>query len=163
MNHEAPQLLVALEASGVGQVIRQSVWIYPTANVLHVVALAVFAAAVAVMDLRLIGAFSASPPADVVVPARRATKLALALLAASGVVLFIAEASHVALNRVFQVKFALIAAGILNALLVGHWLVPVLADDQHSRSLPVRIRAAAAISLAIWLAVATSGRLIAYI
>ena len=42
------------------QAIRQSTWIYMAANVGHIVSLMVFAGAVAVMDLRMAGAFAAT-------------------------------------------------------------------------------------------------------
>jgi hypothetical protein len=38
MNHAAPAIFQALEASWFGAGIRQSVWLYPLANVTHVVA-----------------------------------------------------------------------------------------------------------------------------
>ena len=162
MNEAAPQILVALEASGAGQAIRQSVWIYPAANVAHVVALAVFAGAVAVMDLRLLGAFAATRPADVIIPARRFAIAGLSLLALTGAVLFTAEASHVALNPVLQLKAALIALGIANALLLGRVPEATLARIAPHVPLPARVRGAAMLSLAIWLSVAACGRLIAY-
>ncbi len=111
MLHEAPQFLIALEQSALGAAIRQSVWAYPAANVGHIVALTLFAGSVATMDARLLGAFAAAPPASIVRPARRMAAIGLLLMAATGSVLFIAEASHVAMNRVFQIKAMLIALG----------------------------------------------------
>ena len=64
MLDSAPGLFVALEGSGVGQAIRQSTWIYMAANVGHILALVVFAGAVAVLDLRMAGAFAATSPGD---------------------------------------------------------------------------------------------------
>ena len=72
MLDSAPAVFVALEGSGLGQTIRQSSWIYMTANVGHIVALVVFAGAVAVLDLRMIGAFAATAPGRVLTGARRA-------------------------------------------------------------------------------------------
>lgn len=162
MQHGAPQILVALEQSGLGAAIRQSAWAYPTANVGHIVALSILAGAVAIMDARLLGAFAAAPPASVVRPARRLAALALALMALTGGTLFIAEASHVALNRVFQVKMGLLALGLANALLVARALDKALQETPASQPLPSRIRSAAWVSLAIWISVAACGRLIAY-
>ena len=48
---------------------------------------------------------------SVVRPARRVAMLGLLLMALTGSVLFTAEASHVAMNPVFQIKAALIALG----------------------------------------------------
>src|SRR5215510_10851554 len=119
MPHDAPHILTALEQSGLAAAIRQSVWAYPAANVGHIVALTLFAGAVAIMDGRLLGAFAAAPPASIIRPARRAAMIGLLLMALTGSMLFTAEASHVAMNRVFQIKAGLIGLGILNALLVS--------------------------------------------
>ena len=162
MLHDAPQVLIALEQSGLAAAIRQSVWAYPAANVGHIVALTLFAGSVAIMDVRLLGAFAAAPPADVVRPARRAAMLGLLLMAVTGSVLFTAEASHVGLNPVFQIKAALIALGLLNALLAGRALNAVLDDARAFEPLPSRVRLSALLSLLIWISVAACGRLIAY-
>lgn len=159
---EAPQLLIALEQSVLGAAIRQSVWAYPAANVGHILALTLLAAAVAVMDLRLLGAFPAAPPMAVVRPARIVAVLGLLLMALTGFVLFAAEASHVAMNSVFQIKAGLIALGLLNAvLLAGPALAKMNGAGAHP-AIPARARWAAVLSLTIWLAVAACGRLIAY-
>ena len=162
MLHDAPQFLQALEQSAFASAIRQSAWAYLTAKVGHILALTLFASAVSIMDLRLLGAFPASPPGAVVRPARRVAMLALLLMAATGFVLFAAEATHVAGNGVFQIKAVLIALGVANALLVAHALGPELDETPAFKPLPARVRAAAALSLAIWLSVAACGRLIAY-
>jgi len=162
MLHDAPQFLQALEQSGFAAAIRQSTWTYATANVGHILALTLFAAAVAIMDLRLLGAFAASPPAAVVRPARRMAIVGLLLMAATGFLLFAAEATHVASNPVFQIKAALIGLGIVNALLVARVLAPALDETPALTPLPARVRLAAGLSLAIWLSVAACGRLIAY-
>ena len=109
------------------QTIRQSVWIYPLANILHIVSLTAFAGAIAVMDLRMLGAFSATAPAGVIVPAQRIAVLTLLIQMVTGLVLFTAEASHVALNAVFQTKAALIVLALTNALLIQQRLSAALA------------------------------------
>ena len=162
MLHDAPQFLQALEQSGFAAAIRQSTWAYATANVGHILALTLFAAAVAIMDLRLLGAFAAAPPAAVVRPARRMAIVGLLLMATTGFMLFAAEATHVASNPVFQLKAVLIGLGIINALLVARVLAPALDETPALTPLPVRVRLAAGVSLAIWLSVAACGRLIAY-
>jgi len=159
---DAPQVLVALEQSGLGAAIRQSTWIYPTANVGHILALTLFAGGLAAMDARLLGAFAAAPAAAIVRPARRVAAAGLALMILTGSVLFTAEASHVAMNPVFQIKAGLIALGIVNALAVARPLAAALAEGAPGAPMPARVRLAAALSLAIWLSVAACGRLIAY-
>jgi len=160
--HDAPHVLIALEQSGLAAAIRQSVWAYPAANVGHIVALTLFAGSVAIMDARLIGAFAATPPANVVRPARRMAVLGLLLMLLTGSVLFAAEAGHVGTNPVFQVKFALIVLGLSNAFLTGRAVQPLLDSIPPFAPLPRRVRLSAFFSLGIWVCVAACGRLIAY-
>jgi hypothetical protein len=160
--HDAPQFLIALEQSGLGAAIRQSSWVYPVANIGHIVALTLFAASVAIMDLRILGAFAGTTPASVVHPARRMAMLGLGLMALTGLMLFTAEASHVAMNSVFQIKAVLIALGILNALLIAGPALANIAEVPANAALPARARVAAVVSLLTWVLVAACGRLIAY-
>jgi hypothetical protein len=162
MEHAAPAVFVALEHSGFAAAIRQSTWIYPVANVGHIVALVCFAAAVATMDLRLLGVFAGTAPGPLIARARRFAVAAFCGLAATGFLLFSAEASHVAINPVFQIKMALVVLGLLNAgvfeLAAKRWIAALAAGA----ATPLPARAAGFFSLGIWLAVAASGRAIAY-
>ena len=162
MNSAAPGFLIALETSEIGAYIRQSVWTYPTANVAHVVAIVLFAGAIAVMDVRMMGALSGSDPARVVRAARRAAIAALALVLLSGAVLFIAEASHVALNPVFQIKLGLIAFGVVHALFVGGRAVRALDGLGPQAPMPAFARFTGGLSMLTWLSVVGLGRYIAY-
>lgn len=159
---EAPAFLLALEQSGIGQTIRQAAWLYPIANTGHILALMLFAAAAALMDLRILGAFGATMPASVIIPARRASMLGLGLMVLTGVMLFVPDAARVGTHRVFQIKAGLIALGIANALLIAGPALRGIANTPPHVLLPQRARAAAILSIAIWLCVAASGRLIAY-
>ena len=162
MPHDAPHILTALEQSGLAAAIRQSIWAYPAANVGHIVALTLFAGSVAIMDARLIGAFAATPPADVVRPARRMAVLGLLLMLLTGLVLFAAEAGHIGTNPVFQVKAALIVLGLSNAFFAGRAVRPLLDSVPAFVPLPRRVRLSAYFSLGIWVCVAACGRFIAY-
>lgn len=163
MDAAAPAIFVAIEQSGLGAAIRQSVWAYPLANVTHIVGLTLFAASVAVMDLRLLGAFAETGPARVIRPARRSAMAAFALMLASGAALFVAEASHIVMNPVFQIKVALIALALANAATLGRRAVTEAVPLAPGQPMPPRVRRAAALSIGLWLAVAAAGRLIAYV
>lgn len=162
MNAAAPGFLIALETSEIGAMIRQSVWIYPTANVAHVVAIALFAGAIGVMDIRMMGGMTGSDPARVVRGARRAVVVALVGVLLSGVVLFTAEASHVALNPVFQIKMGLVAFGLLHAVFAGGRAVRALDGLGPQAPMPGFARVAGALSILTWLSVVGLGRYIAY-
>ena len=157
MLEDAPQVLIAQE-QGFGAVVRQSTWAYPAANIGHVMSLVLFVGAVAVMDVRLLGAFPRTPWPDVVAPFRRLAAAGLLLMLLSGCVLFAAEASHLAGNRVFQVKMLLLVAALANAVAAG-WQLRSL---PQAAEIPSVVRVSAALSLMLWLAIAGAGRTIAY-
>jgi hypothetical protein len=162
MLDSAPAVFVALEGSGLGQTIRQSSWIYMTANVGHIVALVAFAGAVAVLDLRMVGAFAATAPGRVLAGARRGVVAAFAGLLLTGAVLFTAEASHVIMNPVFLLKLALIALGFVNVALFELFTAAKVRDLPPLAPLPAAAKRAGIASLTIWIAVAICGRSIAY-
>ena len=162
MEHAAPALFQALEASGFAAGIRQSPWLYPLANVTHVLAVVVFFACVAVMDMRLLGALAATSPGRLIARGRTAAVVAFLFVAASGFLLFAAEASHLVLNRVFQFKLALIALALCNVVLFEWMVRPRIAKFAPGDRLPEVARASALASLAAWLAIVICGRSIAY-
>ena len=61
MEHQAPAIFVALEQSAFAAAIRQSIWLYPLANVGHIVALACFAGRGAVSVRELVEATAQRP------------------------------------------------------------------------------------------------------
>jgi len=162
MLDSAPAIFVALEGSAFGQAIRQSHWLYMAANVGHVVSLAVFAGAIAVMDLRMAGAFAATAPGQLLRRARLFAIVAFLGLVLTGSVLFTAEASHVIMNPVFQVKAALIMLGLINVALFEIFTAPKVRDLPPLVPLPAAAKRAGIASIAIWLLVAACGRSIAY-
>jgi len=162
MTEDAPAIFQALEASNFAATIRQSVWLYPFANVGHIVALVCFAGAIAVMDLRLIGALAATAPAKVIGRARRVVIVALCALAATGFLLFSAEASHVIMNPVFLTKMSLVAAGIVNVTIYEFGAKRAVMALPPGAAMPQVARVAGFVSLGIWIVVAGLGRTIAY-
>src|SRR5262249_31124527 len=94
----APEFFVTFEQSGFSASIRQSPWLYPAANVGHIIFLVFFAGTVAVMHVRLLGGFAATNPAPMLGRARRLAIVAFAGMMLTGFVLFAAEAGHLARN-----------------------------------------------------------------
>jgi hypothetical protein len=162
MNDAAPAIFVALEQSGFAAAVRQSPWLYPVANVGHILSLTFFAGAIAVMDIRLLGGLSATSPGPLLARARNFAVAALAGMAVTGFFLFSAEASHLALNPVFQLKAILVAAGLINVAIYEFWAKHAVEHLAPGASTPARAKVAGVLSLAIWVAVAACGRSIAY-
>jgi hypothetical protein len=162
MTHEAPAIFVALEQSGFATAIRQSPWLYPAANVGHIVSLVFFVGAVAVMDVRLLGGLAMTAAGPLLSRARGFAVAALVGMAVTGFVLFSAEASHLAVNPVFQLKAALVGAGLVNVALYEFMARREVEKLPPGAIMPARARIAGLLSLVIWVAVAACGRSIAY-
>jgi uncharacterized membrane protein len=149
-------ILAAVQQSGYGALVRQSVFLYPLANVLHVLAVLVFFASVAVMDMRLLGVLKGMPVEAVIAHLRPLAIGALVIVVVTGITLFVPEAGAIARNPAFQVKLAAIALGFVNVLVNARTL-------RQAGEGAVLVRATAGASLVLWLAVAACGRLIAYL
>ena len=162
MTGEAPAIFVALEQSGFGAAVRQSTWLFPMANVGHILALALFAGALAVMDVRLLGGLAATSPAHVLMRARRVAIAAFVLLAVTGFMQFAADASHLIINPVFQIKLALIGLGLVNLAIFEFGVKRAVTGLGPGAAMPAGAKTAGFMSIAIWLAVAACGRTIAY-
>ena len=58
-----PAWALALEHSALGETLRQAMWLYPIANVLHVLAVVAMVGSILAFDLRLMGAAKSLPVA----------------------------------------------------------------------------------------------------
>src|SRR6266849_2508324 len=113
-------------------------WLYPAANVGHIVSLTLFAGAVAVMDVRLLGGLAATAPARLLGRARAFAVVALLGMAVTGCVLFSAEASHLVLNPAFQLKVVVAAAGLINVAIYELWGRRVVERLAPGAAMPAR-------------------------
>ena len=157
-----PLWAVALQDSALGLGIRHSTWIYPTANIVHVLGIALLVGSIIALDLRLLGAgrklMTAVAASTFLTPI---TLFGILLVVPSGLTLFIADAGPLAANRILQIKFVLIALGLLNAIVFRLlWEKRLARWDRLSSPLG---RSQVMLSIAIWLGVPTLGRLIAYL
>ena len=158
------ETLTALQNLEPVAALRTSRWVYPLVNTAHIAGLALLFGAIAPLDLRLLGAWRSVPLhllARVLQPVAAA---GLALAVAAGLLLFVVSATRYAAMPIFLVKLALIAAALANAMLLRRhpdWVlarVPGLAAEPSTR-----LKAAAGLSLALWLAAILCGRLIGYL
>src|SRR6201997_3855246 len=150
------EAMKALEESGLGQLARGSGWLYPLANMTHVLGAALLVGAIATFDIQVL---RRAPGAAIVL--RAVTPIAVAgVLAqfASGIVLLSADAMPVVVNPAFQFKMAMLVLGLLNVALFRWRFGAALKDDTPLEG----AHGLAAVSLASWTLVLLAGRFIAY-
>lgn len=149
--------MLSLERSGFGQAARSTVWLYPLANLVHVLGAALLLGSIATFDIAVLRRMPAAAVLGRVAIPIAAFGLLLQLL--SGSVLLAAEASALVRNPAFQLKMAMLLLGLANIALFH-----VLFGSGLDRGGGVdRARPFAALSLAVWVVVLLAGRAIAYI
>jgi hypothetical protein len=152
-----------LERSAVGTALRESVWLYPGVEIVHIVSFAVLVGAAVLFDLRLLGlsrGVSVQALAGHLLPFAR---LGLAVAAPTGVLLFIADATALSGNPAFRIKLALIALAILNTVIFHRWTARSMSAWDIGQPTPLGAKLAGVVSLVLWTAVVAGGRLIAYV
>ena len=130
---------------------------YPVANTVHVLALVLLLGGIGLVDLRVMGMFRTLP----LQPLSRAlvplAATGVLVLAASGSILFAADAEALARQDTFRLKLILIAIALANVALFRLRYGAVVADPP-----PAGARLLALASLLLWTSVAICGRMIAY-
>jgi hypothetical protein len=151
-------LFEAIENSGLGQLARSSVWLYPSANLLHVLGATLLVGSIIVFDILLLRrrydvARAVSGTALTI------AGLGLALQVTSGIVLFSAEATALVRNPVFLIKLVIILVGLANIALYH------AAKNAAPRTpgIPPNAPFHAAASAVIWIGAVLAGRAIAYV
>ena len=156
----------ALEASGLGQAMRQWLWLYPAVEIVHIVGIGLLFGSIVVFDLRLLGLARDIPVkrlARHVLPWSAGSFL---LIVPSGLLMFTAHATEFIDSEVFVIKMLLIMAAGVNAGLF-HTITYRTADVWDSEEMrklppPPSARLAGGLSLLIWISVIACGRLLAY-
>lgn len=155
--------LTALQELAPVAALRSGRWSYAAVNAAHIVGLALLFGAIVPLDLRLMGWRRSVPIAAL---ARLLLPLAiggLVLAIAAGALLFATRAVEYAALTLFQVKMALVACGVVNALLLHRAVQWETAQAVAGAMPPTRLRVAGALSIALWLSVIVCGRMLAFV
>jgi hypothetical protein len=158
-----PAWLVAIERSGLARVMRESLWTYPIVEIVHIVGFVILVGSVISFDLRLLGL---SRNVEVKSLARHLLPWSVAsilLVVPAGLLMFSAHATEFARNPAFLLKLSLIALAAMNAAAFHLGPYRSVAFWNRNIATPVQAKAFAIASLALWLAIITCGRLLAYV
>jgi hypothetical protein len=143
--------------------IRQSDLLFPLIEGSHILALSLSVGLIMILDLRFLGiAFPNEPVSKIMKQVMPWSLLGFALMFATGILLFMAQAQKAYGNTFFRVKFLLLFLAGLNALYYQVRFYPKMRDwDLASRS-PGGVRLCAVLSLVFWVGVIACGRTMAY-
>jgi hypothetical protein len=154
-----------LGATPVSLVIQKVFWIIPTVQTIHILAISVVLASMAMFDLRLLGL--AGKRNSIASLSRRFMPwlwAALIVLAVSGSILIIGEPKRALSNVFFGMKMCMLATAIIVTLGFQAILKRDLAGGGSDLA-PAHFgvaRIVGLLSLVLWVGIAVAGRLIAY-
>jgi hypothetical protein len=148
----------ALEHSDLGDAARSTGWLYPLANLVHVLGAALLVGSIATFDVQVLRRARDVRAVYAAAIAIAVTGFLLQIL--SGPVLLSADASAVVRNPAFVFKMAMLVVGVANVV-AFHWCFSKAI--RKGEPLPPPARVLAAVSLASWVLVLFAGRAIAYL
>lgn len=132
---------------------RQSLWLYPIVEIVHITGFVTLVGSVAMLDLRVLGV---SKSLSIRALARHLlpwTLGALLLIVPSGLLMFISHAGDFIDNPAFRLKMVLIIFAGLNAIAFHRGPFARVADWDSGRAAPPGARLSAAACLLIWVGV----------
>jgi hypothetical protein len=148
-----------LEASRLAVYIRQSPLLFPVIEIVHIFGFVLLVGCAFLFDLRLLGISTRLPVKDVASHVLPWSRRSLVLVIPSGLLLFLSQAKALSTNGIFGLKLALIFIAFANVGIFHRYTLP---RWNQSSPVPLAAKAAAVISLLLWTAVISCGRLIAY-
>ncbi|MBU0555015.1 MAG: hypothetical protein KKD64_07000 [Alphaproteobacteria bacterium] len=153
-----------LYATPVSTAIRETSWIIPNLQSIHILAIAVLVGSALVTELRFAGVLAVDRPVgDVMRRFLPWMRWALLVLLLTGVVLVVAEPGRTLTNTVFLTKMALVAGASLVTLQARKSLL-VASPVQEGETSPAEAsKALAWLMLVVWCLVIFCGRFIAYV
>ena len=153
-----------LEHTSIGTAVRESTWLFPTIETIHIFGIILLVGSTSILDLRLLGwAFREDSVSKL---ARRYlpwTWAGFVIQVATGFLLFSSEATKMYDNPSFQIKMLLIVLAGANAF-VFHMLAYRKVATWHDAPVaPLSARCAGCFSILLWFGIVAAGRWIAFI
>jgi hypothetical protein len=147
------------ESSWIGEGIRNSTWLFPVIECVHLLGLAVIGGSVLVLNLSLLGlGLGSRSSAQLWCDTRPWFIASLAVMLATGLLLFTSEAKKLYYHDAFWVKMIALLASLAFTATVQRRTA--LGDP--SRISPLHSRAVGLVSLLLWFLVAAGGRWIGF-
>ena len=144
-----------IEASALGQTIRESTWLFPAIESTHLLALALLGGSILIMALSILGWGLKTPVAELYKSAHRYFNGAVIVLLITGVLLGVSEPVKLYGRQAFWVKMISLAVALLLTYFAFNPLVKRGASGASLRSVTV-------LTIASWLIVAMAGRWIGF-
>lgn len=151
--------LQLLEDTSWAVAIRQSTWLYPFLEIVHIVGIVLLVGPAFMFDLRLLGFSKHLPVGGLGRHLLSWSVRGLLLVIPSGLLLFITNASTLGYDPVFWIKMILLLLAACNALFFRQFVFRSLGNEV---AFPAAAKVVAILSLIFWIAIIACGRMLAY-
>jgi hypothetical protein len=151
-----------LEETALAQAMRSWLWLYPIVEIIHIVGFVVVVGAVVMFDLRILGLSRTIPVRALGHHLLRWSVAGLIFVVPAGLMMFTAHPQEFATSNVFLLKMALIGVAGINAAMFHTGVYRSAARWDTGTAAPAIAKMHALLSIAIWIAVISCGRLLAY-
>ena len=155
-------MLQWLEDTSLAVAIRRSAWLYPGLEIVHIAGIVLLVGPAFMFDLRLLGFSKHLPVSGLAHHLLSWSRRSLLLVVPSGILLFITNAATLGKDPVFWAKMVLLLAAGLNALVFHRFTFRSIPARNENTTLTLAAKAAALVSILLWLAIIACGRLLAY-
>jgi hypothetical protein len=160
----ALELAQWIQGTGWATYLRMSAYVYPFILASHLTGIALFAGAVLVTDLRLLGVILRHQPvSEIVNQLRWPKRIGFLIVATCGFLLASSKAEEYYYNTFFRIKLTLLVLVAVHALVFRGSVYNNAAAFDQARRMPGKAKLAAALSLLLWTSIACVGRGIGYI
>lgn len=155
--------LNTLASSSIGTRIAEDPVLFPWIEVIHVLAITIVFGSILLVDLRLVGLAGKDYPISrmsrAVVPV---TWLAFIVAVISGTLMFISNPITYYGNFAFRAKILLMLCAGLNMAIFHVWTMRSMRNWDETTQIPLGVRAAGLISIALWVVIIVCGRWIGF-
>jgi hypothetical protein len=162
MSTVVADLLQWLENTSWAVAIRQSVWLYPALEVVHIVGIVLLVGTAFMFDLRLLSLARELPVKSLANYLLTWSRRGLLLVVPSGILLFITNPLDLGYDPTFWLKMILLVVAGLNALVFHKYTLPLASAWNTDSDAPTSAKTAAVLSIMLWLAIIFCGRWLAY-
>jgi hypothetical protein len=152
-----------VEQLAIAKAMREWLWLYPCVEIVHIVGFTILVGSVAMFDLRVLGLSKRIPVRALSRHLLPWSVGALVLIVPSGLLMFSAHAGDFLTNTAFQLKMALLVVAGLNAAFFHTGPYQSVKEWNVDAPAPMLAKISVILSLVIWLAVISCGRLLAYL
>jgi putative copper export protein len=153
------EFLAHLGETGIATAIRESAWMFPTLETVHVLGIAFVVGSISMVDLRLIHLYardrSVTEMLGEVLPW---TWGGFVVAVTSGLLMFISKGAGYWESWTFRAKAVLLLAAGLNMLCFHLVTARTLREWDTSRQTPIAARIGGGLSLLLWISVVVFGR-----